>query len=125
MVLAHPSSRVISRYVANGVWLGYRPDTAMKIVPIGLQKSLSRMPLEVYIFHIPYTLRGRDSMRTNIVIDDDLMQRAMRATGAKTKRETVEMGLASLIRLKEQQDIRNLRGKLSWTGDLEQMRRDK
>ncbi|MCZ0942709.1 MAG: type II toxin-antitoxin system VapB family antitoxin [Gammaproteobacteria bacterium] len=64
-------------------------------------------------------------MRTNIVIDDDLMTRAMRAAGAKTKRETVEMGLASLIQLKEQADIRQLRGKLSWTGDLEQMRSDR
>ena len=64
-------------------------------------------------------------MRTNIVIDDDLMNRAMRATGARTKRETVELGLASLIRLKEQEEIRHLRGKLRWTGNLEQMRRDK
>lgn len=64
-------------------------------------------------------------MRTNIVIDDDLMTRAMRAAGAKTKRETVEMGLASLIQLKEQADIRQFRGKLSWTGDLEQMRSDR
>jgi len=59
------------------------------------------------------------------VIDDDLMTRAMRAAGAKTKRETVEMGLASLIQFKEQADIRQLRGKLSWTGDLEQMRSDR
>lgn len=64
-------------------------------------------------------------MRTNIVIDDHLMERAMRASGAKTKRETVELGLASLIRLKDQEEIRHLRGKLRWTGDLEQMRRDR
>ena len=64
-------------------------------------------------------------MRTNIVIDDHLMERAMRASGAKTKRETVELGLASLIRLKDQEEIRHLRGKLRWTGDLAQMRRDR
>ena len=64
-------------------------------------------------------------MRTNIVIDDELLQRAMRATGAKTKREVVELGLASLIRLKEQEGIRTLRGKLRWTGDLDKMRRDR
>lgn len=64
-------------------------------------------------------------MRTNIVIDDDLLQRAMRATGAKTKREVVELGLASLVRLKEQEEIRGLRGKLRWTGDLAKMRRDR
>ncbi len=64
-------------------------------------------------------------MRTNIIIDDDLLERAMRATGAKTKREAVELGLASLVRLKEQEDIRDLRGKLRWTGDLDRMRRDR
>ena len=48
----------------------------------------------------------------------------MRATGAKTKREAVELGLAALVRLKEQEEIRGLRGKLRWTGDLEEMRRD-
>lgn len=64
-------------------------------------------------------------MRTNIVIDDDLLERAMRATGAKTKRQVVELGLASLIRLKEQEEIRGLRGKLRWTGDLDKMRRNR
>ncbi len=64
-------------------------------------------------------------MRTNIVIDDHLLERAMRATGAKTKREAVELGLASLVRLKEQEEIRDLRGKLRWTGDLDRMRRDR
>lgn len=62
-------------------------------------------------------------MRTTIVIDDNLLEGAMRATGAKTKREAVELGLAALIRLKEQEEIRGLRGKLRWTGDLEEMRR--
>ena len=63
-------------------------------------------------------------MRTNIVIDDDLLEGAMRATGAKTKREAVELGLAALVRLKEQEEIRGLRGRLRWTGDLDEMRRD-
>lgn len=63
-------------------------------------------------------------MRMNIVIDDDLLDGAMRATGAKTRREAVELGLAALVRLKKQEEIRGLRGKLRWTGDLEEMRRD-
>ena len=64
-------------------------------------------------------------MRTNIVIDDNLLERAMRATGAKTKREAVERGLASLVRLKAQEEIRGLRGRLRWTGDPDRMRRDR
>ena len=64
-------------------------------------------------------------MRTNIVIDDGLLRDAMQATGATTKRQVVELGLASLIRLKEQERIRGLRGKLRWTGDLEALRSDR
>jgi Arc/MetJ family transcription regulator len=63
-------------------------------------------------------------MRTNIVIDDELMADAMRASGAKTKREAVELGLRTLLRLGRQQEIRRYRGKLAWTGDLDAMRTD-
>jgi Arc/MetJ family transcription regulator len=64
-------------------------------------------------------------MRTNIVIADALMKRAMRASGAKTKREAVERGLELLVRLKRQGDMRQLRGKLRWEGDLDAMRRSR
>ncbi|MDZ4348379.1 MAG: type II toxin-antitoxin system VapB family antitoxin [Xanthomonadaceae bacterium] len=63
-------------------------------------------------------------MRTNIVIDDKLMTETMRVTGAKTKREAVELGLRTLVRLGKQAEIKRLRGKLQWQGDLERMRRD-
>jgi Arc/MetJ family transcription regulator len=63
-------------------------------------------------------------MRTNIVIDDQLMEDALRATGLKTKREAVELGLKTLIRLKQQEAIRSFRGKLHWEGDLDEMRTD-
>ena len=62
-------------------------------------------------------------MRTNIVIDDDLMMRAMHATGLTTRKAVVEEGLRALIRLNRQADIRSLRGKLRWEGDLDEMRR--
>jgi len=62
-------------------------------------------------------------MRTNIVIDDALMKRAMRAAGAKTKREAVERSLELMVRLKRQAEMRRLRGKLRWEGDLKAMRR--
>ena len=63
-------------------------------------------------------------MRTNIVIDDRLMKQAMRASGAATKREVVELGLRALITLRSQERIRLFRGKLRWDGDLDAMRRD-
>jgi Arc/MetJ family transcription regulator len=64
-------------------------------------------------------------MRTNIVIDDELMNRVMKVTGIRTKREAVEMGLKTLLRLKEQESIKRYRGKLDWEGDLDDMRSDK
>lgn len=64
-------------------------------------------------------------MRTNIEIDDKLMAEALRATGLKTKREAVELGLRTLLKLRHQADLRQLKGKVDWKGDLEAMRRDK
>jgi len=61
-------------------------------------------------------------MRTNIVIDDQLMADALKATGLNTKKEAVELGLKMLVRLNKQQEIRKLRGKLKWEGDLDEMR---
>ena len=63
-------------------------------------------------------------MKTSIVIDDKLMREALLATGLKTKREVVELGLQTLLRLKKQSGIRQLRGKLEWVGDLDSMRVD-
>lgn len=65
------------------------------------------------------------TMRTNIVIDDKLMKDTLRATGLKTKREAVELGLRTLLRLGKQEEVRRLRGKLIWEGDLDAMRTDK
>ena len=64
-------------------------------------------------------------MRTNIVIDDRLMADALKATGLKTKREVVEMGLQTLIKLKQQEKIKAFKGKLKWEGNLEEMRLDR
>jgi len=64
-------------------------------------------------------------MRTNIVIDDKLMKDALRATGVKTKREAVELGLKTLVDLRKQEHARQLRGKITWEGDLDDMRTDK
>jgi Arc/MetJ family transcription regulator len=74
----------------------------------------------VYIYLLKYTL-----MRTNIVIDDKLMRDTLRATGLHSKREAVETALRTLLRLSKQGEIRRLRGKLDWRGDLNAMRSDR
>ena len=61
-------------------------------------------------------------MRTNIVIDDKLMADALKASGLTTKKEAVEQGLRLLVRRSQQQEIRKLRGRVSWQGDLDEMR---
>jgi len=63
-------------------------------------------------------------MRTNIVIDDSLMTDVLQFTGLKTKKEAVELGLQTLLRLKKQEMIKDFKGKLNWSDDLERMRTD-
>jgi Arc/MetJ family transcription regulator len=63
-------------------------------------------------------------MRTNIVIDDELIAEAMKLSGARTKREAVEASLRLMVQLKRQERIRRARGKLKWVDDLDAMRRD-
>jgi len=64
-------------------------------------------------------------MQTNVVIDDRLMRETLRATGLKTKREAVDLGLRTRLRLSRQAEIRIFRGKLHWHGDLDAMRSDR
>jgi Arc/MetJ family transcription regulator len=61
-------------------------------------------------------------MRTNIVIDDELMRQAQMLTGIQTKRQVVEEALQLLVQMYEQAQVRNLRGQLAWEGDLDEMR---
>ena len=64
-------------------------------------------------------------MRTNIVIDDALMRATLKATGLKTKREAVDEALRTLLSLKQQTELRKLRGKHEWVGDIDEMRRSR
>lgn len=63
-------------------------------------------------------------MRTNIEIDDELLKQALAATGARTKKDAVQLGLETLVRIHRQRSIRALRGTLHWDGDLDGSRTD-
>jgi Arc/MetJ family transcription regulator len=63
-------------------------------------------------------------MRTNIVIDDDLMKEAMTLSLLKTKKDVVETSLKLLVQIKKQERLKNLRGKLKWDDNLNAMRLD-
>ncbi len=69
-----------------------------------------------------YTFYREPRLRTNIEIDDRLMEKAQRLSGLRTKRAVVEAGLQILVRLKEQEEILRLAGKVHWEGDLDQSR---
>ena len=71
------------------------------------------------------SFRAASKFRTNIVIDDQLMEGVMQASGASTKREVVEKGLRALVLLNQQRLIKNFRGQLPWYADLELMRMDR
>lgn len=63
-------------------------------------------------------------MRTNIVINDQLLEEALEASGLSTKRAVVEEGLRLVIAMKKQEQVKLFRGKISWEGDLNQLRTD-
>ncbi len=75
----------------------------------------------VYCWCNQYTLAF--VMRTNVEIDDDLMKEALRLTGLKTKHAAIEAGLRMLVRVKGQEKMLKLAGKVHWVGDLDEMRR--
>jgi len=64
-------------------------------------------------------------MRTNVVIDDQLMKSALKISGLRTKKDAIEAGLRLLVKFKRQAKIKNFRGKLKWAGDLDKMRMDR
>ena len=61
-------------------------------------------------------------MKTMVSIDDQLMSEALEATGLSTQEEVVLLGLQTLIRLRQQAQIKEFKGKLKWDGDLDEMR---
>lgn len=64
-------------------------------------------------------------MRIHVEIDDELMRDARLLTGIETEQEVVELCLRTLLRLGRHEQIRRLRGKLDWQGDLDEMRTDR
>jgi Arc/MetJ family transcription regulator len=60
--------------------------------------------------------------RTNIVLDENLVQTALKATGLKTRRALIDFALRDLLRRESQKRILELRGQINWEGDLKTMR---
>ena len=73
----------------------------------------------------PNDTHRRKDMRTNVVVDDILMASALKASGLKTKKDAIEEGLKLLVQMRSQKAIKNFRGKLKWSGNLDKTRTDK
>ena len=75
--------------------------------------------------HIVWAYRVYQMKRTNIVMDEDLVRQGLKATGMKTRRALVHHALAELVRREKQKGFLALKGKVKWTGDLNEMRRSR
>jgi len=64
-------------------------------------------------------------MRTNVILNDELIRKAQQLTGIKTKKDVIHEALVTLIRMREQAQVRALRGKLPWDGDLNRQRQER
>jgi len=64
-------------------------------------------------------------MRTNVIIDNELMESALKASEKKTKKDVIEESLRLLVKIKGEERIKGFRGKLKWTGNLDEMRLDR
>jgi Arc/MetJ family transcription regulator len=67
----------------------------------------------------------RQEMRTNVVVNDALMKSALKVSGLKTKKDAIEEGLKLLVQVRGRKEIKGFRGKLKWSGNLDEMRLDK
>ena len=108
-----------------------------------IQKEVTRRPLQamaqnryvpeiinllqslIDVYNSKKHTRRRQEMRTNVVIDDALMESALKVSELKTKKDAIEEGLKLLVQVHSQKEIRNFRGKLKWSGNLDEMRLDK
>ena len=77
------------------------------------------------VYNRGYLYTQEVDMRTNVVIDDSLMESALKSSGLKTKKDAIEAGLKLLVKFKRQARIKKYRGRLKWVGNLDEMRTDK
>jgi Arc/MetJ family transcription regulator len=77
------------------------------------------------VYNKGYLYTQEAAMRTNVVINDSLMEDALKSSGLKTKKDAIEAGLRLLVKFQRQAKVKNYRGKLKWSGNLNEMRTDK
>ena len=109
-------SRRISRFCPGGLWAG----GSIRLAIAG-QSTVELRPHEAQIVPV----NGQPTMKTTIDIDEDLMARAQGACGTRTHKATIEEALRTLIRLREQEEILGLAGKVRWEGNLDESRPDR
>ena len=116
----------MARWTESAKWAAGPALDGQRDMPLGLSLS-EGLGFRGWLNMLPCVSRPKKvhKVRTNIEIDDKLMKDALKVTGAKTKREAVELGLKTLVQLRVQEKARDLRGKITWEGDLDAMRTDR
>jgi Arc/MetJ family transcription regulator len=114
------SGVMVFKVAMSVIWHGaMRSQTAVNPVNAVCYNQTDPLPIfEVVCINAPPIHQGV-AMRTNIEVDDKLMKQALRLTGYKTKRAVVEAGLQMLVRVKGQEEILKLRGKVHWEGNID------
>ena len=83
------------------------------------QKSLTSTPSANNLF------RGEDMARTNIELDDRLINEGLKVFKCKSKRELVHLALKELLKSAKRKEVLTLRGQVQWEGDLDELRRSR
>ena len=102
---------------SNSYIFDYTLETRATTMTRPVGSGIEFAGLIVHIIGRYHTHRG-DPLRTNIVLDEELVREAQKLTALPTKKAVVDEALRTLIRLKKQQTILSLRGKVQWRGDL-------
>ena len=60
--------------------------------------------------------------RTNIILDEKLVNNCLKATGIKTQKALIDHALRELLRHENQTKLFELKGKINWNGNLDEWR---
>ena len=103
---------------------------SLRSVPVTLGLAVRESVIDIQytrnhllcVYDIGSVTMKSETIRTNIVVDTQLIEAGLKATGLKTRRELVDFALRELLRHKQQRKILSLKGKVKWDGDLSDMR---
>src|SRR5262249_42607416 len=127
-----PSRNLIHERLISQSILSAQPIIRIGIVLSASQPSLTLRKEEIHKEFLTYTptannltSRGESMSRTNIDLDERLVRQGLKMFNCKSKRELVHLALTERLKGAKRKEILELRGKVKWEGDLEELRRSR